>query len=74
MTEERCYRTGEHAANRTADDDLDQTLYTDQQHDEHQRVGRAERGNALLNVVGLVEHQNNVTHEENGIQQRMLKR
>ena len=47
MTEERCYRTGEHAANRTADDDLDQTLYTDQQHDEHQRVGRAERGNAL---------------------------
>ena len=74
MTEERCYRTGEHAADRTADDDLDQTLYADQCNHEGQRVSHAERGNALLNVVGLVEHQNDVTHEENGIQQRMLKR
>ena len=65
---------GEHAADRTADDNLDQTLYADQCNHEGQRVSHVERGNALLHEVGLVEHQNNVTHEENGIQQRMLKR
>ena len=30
MTKERCYRAGEHTADRTADDNLDQTLYADQ--------------------------------------------
>ena len=63
LLQELCHRAGHDAAQNAGDEELHHTLHADQQHHEHERVGRALGSHDVLDVITAVECQHDVAHE-----------